>query len=277
MSFEIVEARPILAIDQIEILRLRSIYQSENLATKLSIPVAGKQIKKNKPMNWLISRVIAFAPRSSRKREFLRKAWRFTPNSIKVRFLQQNNRISVAANHTAISTSFNIDRGFGVNTSDEPLVSIVIPVHNKFHLTLQCLRALQLNTDSTPFEVVVINDASSDWTKSALSNIRGIRVIDVHDNLGYLRATNLGIAASRGKYVALLNNDTIPLSGWLDRLVVELESDPKIGIAGAKLLYPNMQIQELGSQLFSDGSGYNLGKYSDHFRPSIHLAGKSIM
>jgi GT2 family glycosyltransferase len=267
MSFEIIEARPILAIDRIEISRLRSIYQSENLATNLSIPIAGKQEKKNKLMKWLISRVIVFAPRLSSKRDFLRKAWRFTPNSIKIGFLQQNNRISVSANHSAISTSFNIDRGFGMITSEDPLVSIVIPVHNKFHLTLQCLRALQLNTDSTPFEVLVINDASNDWTKSALSNIRGIRVIDVHDNLGYLRATNLGIAASRGKYVALLNNDTIPLSGWLDRLVVELESNSKIGIAGAKLLYPNMQVQELGSQLFSDGSGYNLGKYSDHFSP----------
>lgn len=267
MSFEIIKARPILAIDRIEISRLRSIYQSENLATNLSIPIVGIQKKKNKLMEWLISWVIVFAPRSSRQRELLRKAWRFTPNSIKVGLLQRNNRISVSANHTAISISFNIDRGFGVITSDEPLVSIVIPVHNKLHLTLRCLRAIQLNTDCTPFEVIVINDASSDWTTTALLNMRGIRVINIQDNLGYLRATNLGISASRGKFVALLNNDTIPISGWLDRLVVELESDSKIGIAGAKLLYPNMQVQELGSQLFSDGSGHNLGKYADHFSP----------
>ena len=265
MSFEIIEARPILAIDKIEIERLRSIYRSESLATSLLVPAAGKPKKKNKAIFWFVSRVIIFAPRGSSKREYLRRFWRYTPNYFRLVFLAQNNRIATSTNYTAISASYNIDRGFGLVTSDVPLVSVVIPVHNKFHLTLQCLRALQLNTDCTPFEVIVINDASSDWTKSALANIRGVRVIDVQDNLGYLRATNLGISASRGKFVALLNNDTIPLSGWLDRLVAELESDSKIGIAGAKLLYPNMQVQEMGSQIFCDASGWNLGKYTDYF------------
>jgi GT2 family glycosyltransferase len=267
MNVEITEARQLLAIDKIEIERLRSIYRTESLATSHSVPATGKRKKKNKAVIWFVSKIIVFAPRNSSKREFLRRFWRYTPNSIRFAFLAQNNRIATSPNHTAISASYNIDRGFGLITSDVPLVSIVIPVHNKFHLTLQCLRALQLNTESTAFEVIVINDASSDWTKSALANIRGVRVIDVQDNLGYLRATNLGIAASRGKFVALLNNDTIPISGWLDRLVAELESDSKIGIAGAKLLYPNMQVQEMGSQIFCDGSGWNLGKYTDYFSP----------
>ena len=267
MNFEITEARQLLAIDKIEIERLRSIYRSESLAISLSVPATGKPKKKNKAVIWFVSKIIVFAPRNSSKREFLRKFWRYTPNNVRLAFLRQNNRIATSTNHTAISASYNIDRGFGIITSDAPLVSIVIPVHNKFHLTLQCLRALQLNTDSTPFEVIVINDASSDWTKSALANMRGVRVIDIQENLGYLRATNLGISASRGKFVALLNNDTIPISGWLDRLVAELEKDSKIGIAGAKLLYPNMQVQEMGSQIFCDGSGWNLGKYTDYFSP----------
>lgn len=267
MTFEIIEASPPLAIDRIEISRLRSIYRSESLAASLSIPVVGIQKKNYKFIRRGISRIIAFAPRDSHQREFLRKFWRFTPNFIQLLFLASNSRLATSNTHAAISGSFNIDRGFGLITSDKPLVSIVIPVHNKFNLTLQCLRAIQLNWDVTPFEVIVINDASSDWTKTALANIRGIRVVDLQENVGYLRATNIGISASRGKYVALLNNDTIPLSGWLDRLVAELESDSKIGIAGSKLLYPNMQVQELGSQIFSDGSGWNLGKYSDHFSP----------
>jgi GT2 family glycosyltransferase len=267
MTFEVIEARPLLAIDEIEISRLRVIYQAESLALSLSIPIAGKPQKNRKAVKWVVSEILKFAPRNSDRREFLRRFWKFVPNSFKLAVLEINGWVGSPQERFAISTSFNIDRGFGLNTSSDPVVSIVIPVHNKYHLTLQCLRALQVNTDVTAYEVIVINDASSDWTKSALANVRGVRVINIQDNLGYLRATNLGISAARGKYVALLNNDTIPLSGWLDRLVEKLDRDSEIGIAGAKLLYPSLQVQELGSQIFSDGSGWNLGKHADHFSP----------
>ncbi|CAN2228129.1 GT_2_like_c domain containing protein [Candidatus Nanopelagicaceae bacterium] len=267
MTFKIFEAKPLLPIDLVEISRIRAIYQTESMAINLSRPTTGTPQKNKKVRNLIVSKILKFAPRNSSRREFLRRFWRFVPNSFKLTILAKNGWISDTGERFAISSSFNIDRGFGIRTSDAPLVSVVIPVHNKYHLTLQCLRALQNNLDITPYEIIVVNDASSDWTASALSNIRGIRVISVQDNLGYLRATNLGISASRGKYVALLNNDTIPISGWLDRLVNELENNSKIGIAGAKLLYPNMQVQELGSQIFSDGSGWNLGKFADHFSP----------
>ena len=267
MTFKVIEARPLLAIDEIEVSRLRVIYQTESLALNLSIPIAGKPQKNKKAVKLIVSEILKFAPRNSGRREFLRRFWKFVPNSFKLVVLETNGWVGSSRERFAISKSFNIDRGFGVVTSSDPVVSIVIPVHNKYHLTLQCLRALQVNTDVTAYEVIVINDASGDWTKSALANVRGVRVINIQDNLGYLRATNLGISAARGKYVALLNNDTIPLSGWLDRLVEELDRDSKIGIAGAKLLYPNLQVQELGSQIFSDGSGWNLGKYADHFSP----------
>lgn len=267
MTFEIFEAKQLLPIDLVEISRIRAIYQTESLAINLSLPTTGTPQKNKKFRNLIVSEILKFAPRNSSRREFLRRFWRYVPNSFKLTILAKNGWISDTGERFAISSSFNIDRGFGIITSDAPLVSLVIPVHNKYHLTLQCLRALQNNSDKTPYEIIVVDDASSDWTKSALSNIRGIRVISVEDNLGYLRATNLGISVARGKYVALLNNDTIPISGWLDRLVSELENNSKIGIAGAKLLYPNMQVQELGSQIFSDGSGWNLGKYADHFSP----------
>lgn len=267
MTFSIIEARALLPIDDVETSRLRAIYQTESLANSLLIPLVGKALKNRKLSKWIVSKILKFAPRNSSQREFLRRFWRFTPNSFKLKILEANGWIEGSRDHFALSKSFNIDRGFGLRTSNDPLVSIIIPVHNKYHLTLQCLRALQINTDATPYEVIVVNDASYDWTTSALTNIRGIRVINIQENLGYLRATNLGISISRGKYTALLNNDTIPISGWLDRLIDELESDSQIGIAGAKLLYPNMQVQELGSQIFNDGSGWNLGKYTDHFLP----------
>jgi GT2 family glycosyltransferase len=267
MTFEVIEAKPLLAIDEVEITRLRAIFRTESQANGLSQGKTESPEKSKKLRHLIISELLRFAPRGSSQREFLRRFWKFVPNSYKLNILARNGWISNTGERFAISSSFNIDRGLGIRTSDTPVVSVVIPVHNKYHLTLQCLRALQVNTENTPYEIIIINDASSDWTESALANVRGIRVINIQENLGYLRATNLGISLARGRYVALLNNDTIPLSGWLDRLVDELDRDSQIGIAGAKLLYPNLQIQELGSQIFSDGSGWNLGKYAGHFSP----------
>jgi GT2 family glycosyltransferase len=267
MTHEAIEAKPLLAVDEIEISRLRPVYQSESLAKSLANLKSGNTQKKKNLGKLVVAKVLEFAPRGSRRRDSLKRFWRFVPNSFKTTIFDTIGWVASSQVHLGISTSFNLDRGFGLRTSKEPIVSIVIPVHNKYHFTLQCLRALQLNTDTTPYEVIVINDASSDWTKTALSNIRGIRVFNIEENVGYLRATNLGIAAARGKYTALLNNDTIPISGWLDRLVNELESDPQIGIVGAKLLYPDMQVQEMGSQIFNDGTCWNLGKNTDYFLP----------
>lgn len=198
MTYEFIEAKPLLEVDELEISRLKVIYQTENLAISHSQPTIGTP-QKMKIRNLVVSEILKFAPQGSRKREFLRRFWRFAPHSLKQTLMERNGWRSSSGDKFVISSSFNIDRGFGIRTSDAPLVSVVIPVHNKYQLTLQCLRALQTNSDTTPFEIIVINDASSDWTNSALSNIRGVRVINAHDNLGYLRATNLGISRSRGK------------------------------------------------------------------------------
>jgi hypothetical protein len=206
MTFEISEARPLLAIDEIENSRLRVMYQNDSLALSHLLPTAGSHQKSQSLRKWIVSRLLEFAPRGTKRRENLRRFWKYVPNTYKLTFLEMNNGRSNLKHRFALSAAFNLDRGFGIRTSDSPKVSVVIPVHNKYQLTLQCLRSLQLNTDSTPFEIIVVNDASNDWTALSLKNIRGIKVIGVQNNLGYLRATNLGISLALGSYFALLNN-----------------------------------------------------------------------
>ena len=157
-------------------------------------------------------------------------------------------------------TSYSIDLGFGIKTSTSPMASLIIPVHNHWFTTLNCLTALQRNSDSTPYEVILVDDASSDLTVEAALNIRGITVIKVEKNIGYLRATNLGASYAAGKYLVLLNNDTEPVTGWLDSLVKALESDSSVAIAGSTLLYPDGTMQEAGGQIFSGGNAWNLGR-----------------
>ena len=156
--------------------------------------------------------------------------------------------------------SYSLDLGFGIPFSRSPKVSIVIPVFNNWWTTYRLLQTLRSNSENTKYEVIVVDDGSTDLTPWALSKIRGIKVITLVKNVGYLRATNLGASYARGEFIALLNNDTEPLEGWLDALVEAMEKDHSIGLAGSNLISSDGKLQESGGQIFKDGSGWNLGR-----------------
>ena len=157
----------------------------------------------------------------------------------------------------------SMERGFGLPTSIHPEVSIIIPVHNHINTTLTLLQQFRLNTDSTTFEIIVVDDASTDSTKTALSKIRGIKVLTHEKNVGYLRATNSAIQYCEGKYICLLNNDTVPESGWLDALTRTLNDDAQIAIAGSMLLAADGSVAEVGSQIFRNHEIWNLGRWAE--------------
>ncbi len=125
--------------------------------------------------------------------------------------------------------------------------SIIIPVWNKLELTVQCLTALAAVTTESSYEVIVVDNHSTDGTAEYLSSLSGdVQVIQNQENLGFAKACNQGAKAARGKYLVFLNNDTIPLKGWLKALVSEVEGYPEVGIVGSKLLYPDGTIQHAG-------------------------------
>ena len=155
-----------------------------------------------------------------------------------------------------------LDRGFGLPTSTEPEISIIIPVHNHIRTTLALLHQLRFNSDLAKFEVIIVDDASTDSTTQVLAKIRGISVLTQTINVGYLRATNSAIRHSKGKYICLLNNDTVPESGWLDALLRALKNDPKIAIAGSMLISADGKVAEVGSQIFQNHEIWNLGRWA---------------
>jgi GT2 family glycosyltransferase/glycosyltransferase involved in cell wall biosynthesis len=172
--------------------------------------------------------------------------------------------------HTAIST---VDpapwRPLFLPTSTEPLVSIVIPVHNGWELTHACLRSLAAESSKVPYEVIVVDDASTDETPRRLENIDGIRVLHLDHNGGFLHAVNTGAGAAGGDFLLLLNNDVEVQPGWLDALVATAESDSNIGIIGARLIYPDGRLQEAGAIIWNDATGWNYGRYQDSKDPSF--------
>lgn len=143
---------------------------------------------------------------------------------------------------------------------DQPRASIVIPVYNHLDQTLRCLESLLTHGPATPYEVIVVDDCSTDGTPSALGRIEGIRVLTNPINRGYVAACNRGLAAVRGEYTVLLNNDTVVGPGCIDALVATADGDPTVGVVGARLIYPDGTLQEAGGIIWSDAHGWNYGR-----------------
>jgi GT2 family glycosyltransferase len=125
--------------------------------------------------------------------------------------------------------------------------SVIIPVHNRVGLTDRCLDALLSTADQALGEIVVVDDASTDATPDLLAERAGdVRVVRHQRNAGFATSCNDGVAAASCDWVVLLNNDTVPLRGWLDALIRYAEAHERVGVVGSKLLFPRETIQHAG-------------------------------
>lgn len=148
--------------------------------------------------------------------------------------------------------------------ADSPIdVTIIVPAYNKWPLTRTCIASIVAASAGSGirYEVILADDASSDETTQARQLIPGLRVVRTPGNLGFLRNCNNAAAQARGRYILLLNNDTVVLPGWLGELVETMDRDESIAIAGSKLLYPNGNIQEAGGGLHSNADGVSIGRW----------------
>lgn len=155
---------------------------------------------------------------------------------------------------------------------DAPEVSIVIPAHNKVEVTYLALASLLLAHNATPFEVIVVDDASTDGTAQLEEIVSGITVIHNAQSQRFIRACNTGAAVARGRYVMLLNNDVEVTNGFLDALVEAFDRFPKVGLVGSKLLYPDGRLQDAGGIIWNTGNPWNYGNGQNPWDPRFSYA-----
>lgn len=151
-----------------------------------------------------------------------------------------------------------------------PLVSIIIPVHNKFRYTYHLLNSI-LNINITiPYEIIIADDMSNDETKIIEQYTKNIVILHNDKKYNFLLNCNKASKFAKGKYILFLNNDSKVYNGWLNSLVKLIESNDKIGMVGSKLIFPDGRLQEAGGIVFNDGKCSNFGRYDYSDKPEYN-------
>jgi GT2 family glycosyltransferase len=144
-----------------------------------------------------------------------------------------------------------------------PFVSIIIPTYNGRALLAACLPALRGQSyPADRFEVIVVDDASSDGTAAYLAaGFPEVKVAALAQNSGFIAACNAGVAAAQGEILVLLNNDTEAEPGWLAALVAALVEHPEAGAAASKMLLFDRRdtLHTAGDMMGQDGIPRNRG------------------
>lgn len=130
-------------------------------------------------------------------------------------------------------------------------LSIVIVNLNTKDLTLDCLESIKKNAGHLDFEVLLTDNGSTDGSVLAFQKLGKEKfwngkftLILNKENTGYAKANNQGIEKSRGKYILLLNNDTIVHANALQNLLEFAQKTPDAGVVGAKLLNIDKSLQK---------------------------------
>ena len=133
---------------------------------------------------------------------------------------------------SAISNDASILNSNGYKSNEKEL-SIIILCHNHLEYTKQCIESVIRNICLSEVELIIVNNASSDGTKEYLDAIQcqyvnQIQIIHNTSNFGFSKGMNIGVNKSSGKYIILLNNDTVVTQGWSYELISILKRDTEV-------------------------------------------------
>ncbi len=114
--------------------------------------------------------------------------------------------------------------------SEAPLVSVVLLAYNHLEYTKLCVESLYRYTTDVPFELITVNNGSSDGTEDFFNSLPNVKKLSFAENIGVDKAVNRGFALAEGRYTLNLSNDIVVTPRWLKNLVACAESDASIGM-----------------------------------------------
>jgi GT2 family glycosyltransferase len=140
------------------------------------------------------------------------------------------------------------------------LISVIIVTWNRRSFLHACLTSLARQT-GVEFETIVVDNGSQDGSAEMAESEFGARVIRNYSNRGFCAANNQGIAAARGEFIALLNNDAEAEPGWLAALDRACSRSPEVGMAASKILVweDPRRIDKAGHLIYPDGQNKGRG------------------
>lgn len=146
--------------------------------------------------------------------------------------------------------------------SPSPEVSIIIPVYNCLDYTRQCLASLETTIGDVDYEVIIVDDGSTDGSREFFATLPKDRftILLNEENLGYGKNNNKAAAIARGTYLLLLNNDTVLLPGWFAPMLEFLRTHPEAGGIG------NIQINPKTGLIDHAGIFFDLRGIPHHVR-----------
>ena len=146
------------------------------------------------------------------------------------------------------------------DSAETPLITVLIPVHNHWAITLNALRSLVAMANGTRFEVIVADDASSDATQQLGRQLPWLRLWRSAANQGFLATCNGAAELARGELVLLLNNDVLVGDHAFDQLADTFARHPEAGVVGAAMWSADGRPQEVGGIVWADGQVWNHGR-----------------
>ena len=123
-------------------------------------------------------------------------------------------------------------------------VSVIIINYNTFRLTSDCIRSVITHTRGVSYEIILVDNASSESDPSLfLNEFPAIKLIRNPTNSGFAGGNNLGIKEAEGKFILLLNSDTLFTEDSISSCVAKLEEAPQIGVLGCRMIFPDGRVQ----------------------------------
>lgn len=160
------------------------------------------------------------------------------------------------------------------------LVSIILPNKNGKTYLQKLVPFLIANTPYKTYELLVIDNNSEDGSQQYIRNLKinNYRVLEAKDNLNYAQNINFGVKKARGEYLVFLENNVLPLYGWLDELLNTYNEIPNCGVVGSRIIYDELNVTLQSGRLdypgclvYHDGikflasknfiAPYNVGKF----------------